>query len=97
MRFENDNNALVCYHQGEILRLEAWGEDSLRVRATMHHGFTGNVWALTEKVKPGNPSVVIAKEDHWVGDGTIDKKDIATITNGRIKAVVNFAGVISFR
>ena len=96
MRFENDNGALVCYHQGETLRLEAWGEDSLRVRATMLHGFTGNVWALTEKVKPGNPKVIIGEEDHWVGDGTIDKREIASITNGRIKAVVNFAGIISF-
>ena len=60
MRFENDNGALVCYHQGEIVRLEAWGENSLRVRATMQHGFTGNVWALTEQVKQGTPSVTIS-------------------------------------
>ena len=46
MRFENDNGALVCYHQGEILRIEAWGADSLRVRATMDYAFTGKEWAL---------------------------------------------------
>ena len=50
MRFENDNGALVCYHQGETLRLGAWGEDSLRVRAPMLDGFTGNVWAVAEIV-----------------------------------------------
>ena len=96
MRFEKDNGALVGYYQGEMLRIEAWGSDSFRVRAAMGSKFTGNDWALTEKVSESSTEIVIAEEDHWVGDGTIDKKEIATITNGRIKAVVNFAGVISF-
>lgn len=48
MRFENDNGALVCHHNGETLRIEAWGNDSFRVRASMSAKFTGNDWALTE-------------------------------------------------
>ena len=47
MRFVNDNGALVFYHLGETVRIEAWGKDSLRVRSTMFSGFTGNAWALT--------------------------------------------------
>ncbi len=39
MRFVNDNGALVCYHNGEMVRIEAWGEDSLRVRAVMGSSF----------------------------------------------------------
>lgn len=95
-KFVNENNALVCYHQGEILRIEAWGKDSLRVRATMQGKFTGNGWALSETPGKATPKVTIDEEDHWVGDGTTDKRDIATIENGRMKAVVNFAGVITF-
>lgn len=96
MRFENANGALVFYHKGETVRIEAWGEDSLRVRSTMNRSFTNREWALTESVKKCDTTVSIDTEDHWVGDGTIDKREIATIINGRIKAVVNFVGIISF-
>ena len=96
MKFINDNGALVFYHNGEMGRIEAWGKDSLRVRTTMHREFSGNFWALTEDVCKTGAKVTIGKEDHWVGDGTIDQKEIATIENGNIKAVVNFGGVISF-
>ena len=96
MKFENNNGALVCYRSGEKLEIRAWGEDSLRIRATMQKDFTGNDWALTEKVSEGAPTVTIGEEDFWVGDGSISKQPTASIVNGRIKAVVNFAGVISF-
>ncbi len=96
MRFVNDNGALVFYHQGEQVRIEAWGKDSLRVRATMQGKFTGNDWALTEKVEKCETQILFEKEDNWVGDGTITQNDLVSIINGRIKAVVNFAGVISF-
>lgn len=96
MRFENDNGALVCYKNGEILRIEAWGKDSFRVRSTMLAKFTGDDRALTEIPAKTNATVTIELEDHWVGDGTIDKRETAAIVNGRIKAVVNFVGIISF-
>ena len=96
MRFENVNGALMCYNNGEILKIEAWGEDSFRVRSTMLGKFSGNDWALTEEVKPVTTKVTIEEVDHWVGDGTIDKRQLATIVNGRIKAEVNFVGIISF-
>lgn len=96
MQFINDNNSLIAKANGEILRIEAWGPDSLRVRATKFHDFKDLDWALTEKPQACSPVVTIAEEDHWVGDGTIDKKPIATIVNGAIKAVVNFAGIITF-
>lgn len=82
MKFATDGNALLCLHQGETLRIEPWGRDSLWVRATMMPAFSGRDWALTEAVKKG--------------DGSIDKREQATIVNGRMKAVVNHAGVISF-
>ncbi len=96
MQFENANGALVVHHKGETLRIEAWGKDSLRVRSTLLPEFTNQDWALTETPEPQETVVEIHEEDHWVGDGTIDKKEIASITNGRIKAVVNFVGIITF-
>ncbi len=96
MTFEKDNGALVCRRMGETLRIEPWGKDSFRVRAAMAPHFTGNDWALTETVERADTQIAIEEEDHWVGDGTIDKRPIASIVNGQLKAVVNFAGVISF-
>ena len=96
MLFINDKNALVVKHNGETLRIEAWGSDSFRVRSTMFSSFKDLDWALTEKPGETSPIITIEEEDHWVGDGTIDKREIATITNGAIKAVVNFAGIITY-
>jgi len=96
MLFINDNNALVAKINGETLRIEAWGPDSLRVRSTMFPEFKNLDWALGESVAPSAPVVTIEEVDHWVGDGTIDKREMATIVNGRIKAEVNFVGIITF-
>ena len=39
---------LIAQANGETLRIEPWGKDSLRVRATMLPEFSGKDWALTE-------------------------------------------------
>lgn len=96
MTFIKDGSALMCFREGEQLRIESWGKDSFRVRATMQGKFSGNNWALTERVKNIRTQISIAEVDHWVGDGTLDKRPVASITNGRIKATVNHAGVLSF-
>lgn len=96
MQFEKENNVLIARQNGEMLRIEAWGKDSLRVRATMLAAFTDQDWALTESIEPQNAVVEIGEEEHWVGDGTVDTRQIASITNGRIKAVVNFRGIITY-
>ncbi len=96
MAFYQENGALVLRRQGETLRIEPWGKDALRVRATMLPAFTDHDWALTEAVPACDAKIEITEEDHWVGDGNIDKRPIASITNGRIKAVINFVGIISF-
>ncbi len=96
MRFVNDNGALVFYKNGEMVRIEAWGKDALRVRSTMQGKFTDNEWALTEAVEQHKADIVFGKEPHWNGDGSVGEVDIVTVTNGRIKAVVNFVGIITF-
>lgn len=96
MKFVKANSALVCFHQGEQLRIEPWGKDSLRVRATMQTKLSGNDWALTEQIEDAQTQIAIEEVDHWVGDGAIDKREQAAITHGRIKATVNHAGILSF-
>lgn len=96
MRFDQDGSALVFFHQGERVRIEPWGKNSLRVRATMLPAFTGNNWALTENVEPAASNITI-EESEFLLFGTIPmKRQTGIIVNGRVKAVVNHAGVISF-
>lgn len=96
MRFEVDHGALVARRQGETLRIEPWGRDALRVRATMQPEIEARDWALTEAPGPARAEITIGEEAHWVGDGTYDTRPCASIVNGRIRADVNFAGVVSF-
>ena len=96
MRFERDGSALLCFHQGERLRIEPWGQDSLRVRSAMGRDFSGNAWALTEPVNDLPTRIDIGEAGHRAEDGSMDKRPAASITNGRIRATVNHAGVLSF-
>ena len=88
MQFTAEKNALTARRGGETLRIEGWGRDSLRVRAVMYDGWTGNDWALTEMPEAADCKVQTGRDT----DGT----PCAQIRNGRITATVNFAGVLSF-
>lgn len=87
MQFTNDHQALVITHQNETLRLEAWGQDSLRIRVSEYPTFTENNWALSEALSTSNSGAEIAIDD---------VTHTATITNGRLQAHINAAGVLSF-
>ena len=62
MTFEKEGGALVCRHAGETLRIEPWGKDSFRVRASMLPKFTENDWALTETVEKCDTQIAIEEE-----------------------------------
>jgi len=94
MIVETTSTALIARRRGETLRIESWGEDALRVRATKYPQFTGYDWALAEAVDAREVTIthdVAAPkgEDVLVGD-------VWTITNGRVSCKVNGAGVLSF-
>ena len=95
MQFLNENGALVCRRQGETLRIEAWGKDSLRVQATMFPALNGENWALTEAVEPCETKVEFLTEPWRGGDGKMFDSPYALITNGHISAKVNHSGVVS--
>ena len=96
MRFLNENGALVCRRQGETVRIEAWGTDSLRIRATMFPAIIDENWALTEKQAPYEAKIELLSEPWRDGDGKVNQYPYAMITNGRISAKVNHSGVLSF-
>ena len=47
MLFYERDGALIAKRAAETLRVEAWGSDSLRVRATMLPEIQDTCWALT--------------------------------------------------
>ena len=96
MEFRKEQNALIARRQGETLRIEGWGKDSLRVRAWMYEAGKMNDWALTEEPEKTDCTVTIGNDPSQNGVGTFGDQPWGEIRNGRIRAVVNFAGVISF-
>ena len=96
MIFLKEENALVAKRQGETLRIEAWGRDSLRVRATMYPEWTGRDWALTEAPSVSQPVIEIGSQSLRAGDGSFWDAPLASIENGRIRATVNHSGVVTF-
>ncbi len=84
MYFLKEDQALTGKRQNEILRIEPWGKNALRVRSTLYPGFSDNNWALIPAADEAeSPKIVI-------------DKDKAFIHNGMISACVNAAGVITF-
>ena len=70
------DNAL-CYRLGaERLYITPWGENSFRVTSTKCAVMPEERWALTEEVKPVQAQIRIEEMQ-------------ASITNGRITAVIN--------
>ncbi len=80
-RFIDDDQALTWRSGPELVRIEPWGNDSLRVRATLG-GLSEGHGALTARP----PTRAVLNQDH----------DTAMITVGAITAVVDAAGHIRF-
>ena len=77
--FEQSGNELIWRNRGETLVLTPWGEDSLRVRATLQADVTDTRFALLDP-KPVS-GVRISLED-----------ERAEITNGKLTAVITMDG-----
>ncbi|KFI92627.1 glycosyl hydrolase [Bifidobacterium saguini DSM 23967] len=68
-----DGTALLWTGDGEYLRIEPWGANSVRVRSARMHPVDDTAWALRERPDPEGFSIDI--------DG---EADTATVTNGEI-------------
>ena len=81
--FEKKDNGLYYRYDAERVIVEAWGDNSLRVRASKMPQMPQELWALEGKPEINNAKVVIGEYS-------------AQITNGKIKAVINNIGKITF-
>ncbi|SET70202.1 alpha-D-xyloside xylohydrolase [Lacrimispora sphenoides] len=81
--FEEKDGALYYRYDAERLIVEPWGTNSLRVRASKMAQMPEELWALEGKPELSGAKVTI--HDYT-----------AEITNGKIKAVINNIGKLSF-
>lgn len=80
--FKEASGKLVYRCESELLSVEAWGKNSLRIRCTHEQYPTENCYALL---------------DRPAGDATITlTNDAAEITNGKLTAKLNENGELSF-
>ena len=80
--FQMDGHRLVWRYDNEILWIEPWGENSLRVRATAEMTMPDENWALL-------PAENVNVQLECDGNS-------AVIINGKIKATVSKSGKIRF-
>lgn len=85
---------LIAQANGETLRIEPWGKDSLRVRATMLPEYRKRLGADRSAGKTEAKAEQF-EVDHLEIDGSM-KKNQRIHHQWKIRAVVNFAGVITF-
>ncbi|KAF7538082.1 hypothetical protein G7054_g3220 [Neopestalotiopsis clavispora] len=78
-----DKTSLVYTYDSEILRIEAWGPNALRIRATHEAALLTEDWALTEAL-PEHDNVSVQITDNQ-----------ASIKNGKITATVSQYGVLA--
>lgn len=98
MIFREESGALIVRQQNETLRIEAWGKDSLRVRATQYPEFTGRDWALTEELPQEQKKAEVDISEGVMIEGPGYKYWVqqAVVRNGRISVRVNPGGVLFF-
>jgi alpha-D-xyloside xylohydrolase len=76
--FSNADGVLEVRHRHEVIRIEAWGADSVRVRAAQHRVPDRSAGALDEAPPAGPPGKVSINGTH------------ASLTSGRLRAEVDF-------
>lgn len=80
--FSKENNSLIWQFNGETLKIEPWGKDSFRVRATRQRMSDDLGSLLTQDNDDAN--IVLGEKE-------------ATITNGKINATIYSSGQVVIR
>ncbi len=99
MIYEKEGSLYYAF-DNETVRIDAWGKDAVRVRATRNHGFTAHDWALDAADK-GQGRITL-HEDAGAGGqvyaNMYSGKNLSNgvLENGRIRVEVNADGVLSF-
>ena len=89
MKFTALESGLLVRKGKEILQIEAWGTNALRIRATKNAAFSGLDKALTETVGH-EAKVVILPEEKAANDC------YAYVENGKICCTVSRVGILTF-
>ena len=89
--FTIQNGSLTYKRRHETVRIEGWGENSLRIRATENHQFTPHDWALTEEVSHDANVFIDVRTTSRGHDETV-----AVVENGDIRAEMSVEGRIRF-
>ena len=102
MFFIEEEGRLILRRGTETVRIEPWGADSLRVRATRRAAFSGRDWALMEPTPPIKGVVTIETIDAtepWYRDRPDRQRtaQVARIQNGDIVAEVDEEGWITYK
>jgi alpha-D-xyloside xylohydrolase len=82
--YHNDNGTLEVRHRHEVIRIQAWGPDSVRVRAAQYRIPPDSAGALDDV-----PPIAAASRITVEGTG-------ATLVNGRLRVEVTFDGAESY-
>ena len=99
MIYEKEGSLYYAF-DNETVRIDAWGKDAVRVRATGNHGFTAHDWAL-DAADRGQGRITL-HEDAGAGGqvyaNMYSGKNLSNgvLENGRIRVEVNADGVLSF-
>jgi alpha-D-xyloside xylohydrolase len=78
--YHNDNGILEVRHRHEVIRIQAWGADSVRVRAAQYRIPADSVGALGEAAPPdgeGNTQITMERTH-------------ASLVNGRLRVDIDF-------
>ncbi|KAJ2986276.1 hypothetical protein NUW58_g5106 [Xylaria curta] len=89
-----EDNALEYRYDSELLRVQPWGPNALRVRATYEPTFPTENWALSEPLPElKDVSVSIHDDRGSIHNGAItaqiNKRGKITITNSKGKSLAN--------
>ena len=89
--FSIQDGSLIYKKRYETVKIEGWGENALRVRATENHAFTKEDWALTECVQH---EADVHIETRQTANG--GRETVAIIKNGKITCEMTESGRIRF-
>lgn len=98
--FIKEEGKLIFQMEHETVCVEAWGSNALRVRASKNPYFTEHDWALGEKTVHC-ASIEVFEDLQADGKAYANmymgsNRSYGMIENGKIKAVINGDGVLSF-
>ena len=103
MNVYTEGNRVIIANGRQTLWLDPWGKNSFRVRMTMEPWMDENDWALTEPVESCTLDVsveTVDTTDPWYASPEFahyhQTGKVYTVKNGKITAVINPEGWLSF-